>query len=84
MQCYRAALKPLKRKDAVYLRHVGDLLLDVLVRDRLLLHLVSQLRQRLLKGVGFPLGLMNVRQGGVSETRTGRDEGGEKQQSSKA
>lgn len=63
-------------KNDLYLRHVADLFLNFLVRGGLLLHLVSQRGQRLVQGIGFPLGLMNggreacVRQG----QRAGRDE----------
>lgn len=61
-----SAGNPLHR-NAIYLRHVSDLLLHVLVRGFLLLHLVSQCGQRLVQGVGFPLGLENVRHGGMKQ-----------------
>jgi len=48
------------KKKPFYLRHVGDVFLNVLVRGCLLLHLVSQSGQRLEQGIGLPLGLVNV------------------------
>lgn len=50
-------------KNAIYLRHVADLFLNVLVRGLLLLHLVSQCRQSLVQGIGFPLGLSVTHRG---------------------
>lgn len=49
-----------QKNNGIYLCHVGDVFLSVLVRVRLLLHLVSQFGQRLEQGNSFPLGLMNV------------------------
>lgn len=56
-----------------YLCHVSDLFLNVLVGGSLLLHLVPQGRQRLVQGIGFPLGL-----GGCQTQRYEQSASGEK------
>lgn len=62
-------------KNAIYLRHVADLFLNVLVRGSLLLHLVSQCRQSLVQGIGFPLGLSVTHRGmrGKERKSAGRE-----------